>query len=173
MAVEPARLILQEVPVLSVSTSKEDAMRMPNARLVTRFAPALLLFPILLSAQETVTVSAWISARPMVTGSDSGKYMLSMKVKGIPDFALRRLKRDEFVIVDRSGGVYTPTAYAIDMRSTGAASLVAQYTRTVPDDIADRRYLYLVSPGQQTFELRINGLKPVRFDASLGRPRRP
>lgn len=124
-----------------------------------------------LPAQEGFRAAARIALRPLTrSGPDSGKVMLSVKVSGIPEVALRAfLSRDKVVVVDELGRSYTAFGYAIAGPPKPAASLVAAYLQPPAENLADRQYIFIVAPSR-TYELRFSTLKPVRITPVVAFP---
>ena len=137
-------------------------------------AYAALSFPVRAStAQEAVVATARLSAFPSTrAGVDSGKFFLSLKLKGIPEVALRGISLDQIVLVDQEGRAYTPSLYTIPTTALERKSFLAGYLAQANERLADRQYMFMVAPGSQTFELRVANMKPVSVAASLvGFPR--
>jgi hypothetical protein len=128
---------------------------------------AALLSTRSVSAQDTLVATARMSARPFTRpGADSGKFIVSVRISGIPEFGLRTLSTVQIVLVDGLGGRYTPFGYSVKpgMQRVG---LLAALTAPQAERLVDREYIFFVAPGLMTFELRIAGLKPVRVVPSL------
>jgi len=119
-----------------------------------------------LNAQQTLVATARMSPRALKTGPDSGKYLLSLQISGIPEVALRSLKHDQLLLVDSAGRAYTPSGVGYRTVRTEQTSPVAAYLGT-SKNTAKPEYWFLVAPGSRTFELRVAGLKPVRVSAPL------
>jgi|SRR5688572_4654645 hypothetical protein len=119
------------------------------------------------SAQGPLVATARLSSRPMRIGADSGKFLVSLKISGIPEVALRALRPDDILLVDEAGRAYTPSAVSVEFRGKEQETFLTLYTRSTSERLADRQYLFMVPPGSRSFELRVANLKPVRVDASL------
>ena len=124
-----------------------------------------------LPAQAGFSATARIAARPLTSGSHSGKLILSVKISGIPEFALRLLKRDPIIVVDEVGRMSTLAGVAIGPSETPVTSVVAMHLQPAPENIAERQYFFFVAPGSRTFELRVGTLKPLRITPLVGFPR--
>ena len=117
-----------------------------------------------LSAQEPLIATARMSLRPLTRpGADSGKFVVSVKISGIPEFGLRALGPGDLVLVDGLGRRYTPFGYSVNAEGIRPKGLLAAFTTPSAEKLGDRHYLFFVSPGLMTFELRVAGLKPVRI----------
>src|SRR5262245_7199856 len=72
-----------------------------------------------LSAQQTLVVTGRLSSRPLTRpGADSGKFLVSVTISGIPEIALRTLGPGQIVLVDGLGGRYTPIGYSFSAEGT-------------------------------------------------------
>lgn len=121
-----------------------------------------------LSAQEPVVASARISPRPVTRpGADSGKFLVSVRIGGVPDIGLRTLGPGQIVLVDGLGGRYTPFGYSLGPRAAQPKSWLAAFTTPSAERFGDHEYLFLVRPGLMAFEVRIEGLKPVHVVPTL------
>jgi hypothetical protein len=117
-----------------------------------------------LGAQETLVATARMVSRPLTRpGADSGKFMVSVKISGIPEVGLRTLGPGQVVLVDGLGRTYTPSAFTVSVGATQPQTLLAAYMTPPADRLADRHYIFFVAPGLMTFEIRVAGLKSVRI----------
>jgi hypothetical protein len=119
-----------------------------------------------LPAQASLSATARIAARPLTSGSDSGKLILSVKISGTLD-----LKRDQVIVVDEAGRISTLLGVAIRPSATPLTSLVTTYLPPAPKNVTERQYLFFVAPGSRTFELRVGTLKPLRITPLVESPR--
>jgi hypothetical protein len=139
-----------------------------SCRLLQRVALGISIAALLplrsLGAQEALVVTARMSSRPLTQlGADSGKFMVSVRISGIPEFGLRTLGAGQIVLVDGLGRRYTPIGYTVSADRIQPKGLLAAFTPPPAERSDDRQYLFVVSPGLMTFELRVAGLKPVRM----------
>ena len=117
-------------------------------------------------AQDALVAKACVSARPLPSsGVDSGKFVVSVRISGISEFALRNLR--QIALVDPTGRTYGPYGIALESNELENRSLLAAYTTPLMQRRPERQYLFLVSPGLMAFELRIPGMKPVSLAPSL------
>lgn len=127
---------------------------------------AATTLPGTLEAQGDVKVSAWISARPLsAAGNDSGKFVLKVKVSGIPEGAVRGLRTDQIVLRAESGRIYLPFGGPVRIPSTASASVVAHFYQVEAKSAG--QYFFLVRPGDLRYELWLPGRRPVSVAASL------
>jgi hypothetical protein len=144
--------------------------------LVARFAKrlALMTFAAALSSgtlgAQGVKVSAWIGARPITAGNDSGKVFLVVQISGISETAIRSLKRDQIVLRAESGRVYLPFGAPPPVPSTASATVVAHFYQVEAKSAG--RYVFIVRPGDLRYQLWLPGHSPVSVAASLVRSER-
>jgi len=147
-------------------------MLSPLSRIVSRLALAIAVAALsstALSAQGSLKISAWISSRAITaSGPDSAKFVLRLRISGIPEDAVRSLKAYEIVLRAKSGRVYLPFGVPPRILATASANVVAQFYQA--ESKSAGQYSFLVSPGSLEYELWLPGHKPVTFAASLVRP---
>ncbi|CAG0977250.1 hypothetical protein GPROT1_02017 [Gammaproteobacteria bacterium] len=125
---------------------------------------------VLKAQPSVVVVSARMSSHPIARpGPDSGKVILALTISGLPEVGRRGLQLDQLLVVGAEGRAYSAFGIGYSAREKTPASILAQYTRTVPQ--GEPQYFFVVSPGSGAFELRVPTLRPVRFNASLMGPR--
>ena len=120
---------------------------------------------------QGLVVTARMNPRPLThPGADSGKFMVIVRFNGMPEIGLRAIALNPIVLVDGLGRSYTPVAYVGGVGGTQPRDVFAAYTSANAERFRDRQYIYFVSPGLMTFEIRIAGLKPVRITPTLTTP---
>jgi hypothetical protein len=120
--------------------------------------PALLAPSAELNAQTPSVSSAvlrWPS-RAMPSAADSGDVRLILKIANLPTERLKALQFRDIVVVDANNRTYRAQAFAF-----------GPHDPLTPENIADRRYIFLVPRGQTRFELRLPALAPVPFIATV------
>ena len=117
-------------------------------------------------AQDALVAKACVSARPLAgSGADSGKFVVSLRISGISEFALRNLR--QIGLVDPTGRTYAPFGVAVEANELENRGPLVSYTALPTQRRPERQYLFLVAPGLMAFELRIPGMKPVSLAPSL------
>ena len=139
-----------------------------SCRLLQRVALSISIAALLpsgnLRAQQALVATARMSSRPLAgPGADSGKFIVSVRIGGIPEFALRILGLAQIQLVDGLGRRYTPIGYSVSAGRVQPKGLLASYMTLPAEQSPDREYLFFVAPGLMTFELRVAGLKPIRM----------
>jgi hypothetical protein len=132
-----------------------------TGRVLTALAiSALLIRPLELAAQRPFVASATVSVVSLShnTDPDSSRFLLLVKIANLPydSLATKHLKLTDVVVADRDGVTYTPKGFGKDEGglAAGNPSLVG-------------RYVYLVTPKNMNFELRLPGDTPKKFVAAV------
>jgi hypothetical protein len=82
---------------------------------------------VLNAQQPIIVVSARMSSHPIARpGPDSGKFLLALKISGIPEVGLRGLKPDQLMVVDAEGRAYNAFGSGYSVSDKTPASILAQ-----------------------------------------------
>ena len=132
---------------------RSNTLRFFGTSICIAYIAAAWTHPVRLAAQQPSVSYAWLKTHWRQAAADSGKVLLILTFRGVPEQRLRALKHTDVVIADSANRTYRAEAYAIPARD--------------PQRFAYRCYLFTVPSGTTTFELRLPTFTPVRFTAAV------
>lgn len=124
--------------------------------------------PVALFAQQPSVASAVVkwASRPLAAGADSDKVLLRLKIVGLDEDQLRKLK-GQIVVVDGNNRSYPLRGIILGRRDTTRSILFGSYWQPTTERAAEREFMFLVPRGQTAFELQLPSHRPVPFKAVI------